>query len=124
MKQDIRYAPSHEWIALSGNIGIVGISFFAQKELGEIVYIELPKIGKHLCQGEEAAVLESTKAAADIYTPVSGIIIEVNELLRSEPKHINTSPQKEGWLFKIQLTKFDDLHTLFTEEQYGQIIQG
>lgn len=114
----MKFTETHEWIELSGNIGIVGITEYAQKELGEIVYVELPKIGKNVKAGEEIAVLESTKAAADIYTPVSGTILEVNEALNSSTDSINQSPQSYGWIFKIQIHTPEELESLMDEEAY------
>lgn len=100
----MRYTESHEWISLDGHIGTVGITRHAQKELGGVVYVELPQIGRLLRRGEEACVLESTKAAVDIYAPVSGKIIAVNDSLRQDPSLVNKAAEKEGWLFRIELS--------------------
>src|SRR5687768_11329490 len=99
----MKYTKSHEWIEVPKNsdVGVVGVSNYAQKELGEIVYIELPRVGKEIKAGAEAAVLESTKAAADVYSPISGTIIEVNERLKTMPELINQNAEKDGWIFKI-----------------------
>jgi glycine cleavage system H protein len=94
----IQYTTSHEWIYLHGKKATVGISDYAQKELGEIVYIELPDIGQAIEMGELLAVVESTKAATDLYTPISGTIIEVNEALKKTPSLMNTSAEKDGWI--------------------------
>ncbi|MDP1608410.1 MAG: glycine cleavage system protein GcvH [Chlamydiales bacterium] len=94
---------SHEWIRVEENIGTVGISDHAQKELGEIVYIELPQIGQLVKEGEEVCVLESTKAAADVYSPASGKVIAVNESVRQTPSLINRAAESSGWLYKIEL---------------------
>jgi len=93
------YTETHEWIDEQGH---VGISHAAQAELGEIVYVELPQIGQQLAEGEEAAVLESTKAACDTYSPVAGVVIAVNERLKDDPGLINRSPEQEGFLFQIK----------------------
>ncbi len=116
----MRYTDSHEWIKVEDNIGTVGISSHAQKELGEIVYIELPPIGKKFEKGQEIAVLESTKAAADIYSPVTGEIIAINE---NATAHINTSPETSGWLFKLKLTHPYQTETLLTPTQYQTLVQ-
>ncbi|MCB1148853.1 MAG: glycine cleavage system protein GcvH, partial [Chlamydiia bacterium] len=100
----MKYAESHEWISLEGDIGTVGVSEYAQSELGDIVYVELPQVGKSLKQGEEVAVLESTKAAADVYTPVGGEIVAVNDKLSSESDLINRAAEGEGWIYKIRLS--------------------
>lgn len=119
----IKFTESHEWILENDGIGIVGVTDYAQKELGEIVYVELPKIGKHVHLGEEAAVLESTKAAADVYTPVSGTILEVNEQLSSRSELVNQSPEELGWIFKLKLSDPDELEKLLNKEAYSKKIK-
>jgi glycine cleavage system H protein len=118
----MRYAETHEWIEVDGEIGTVGISAFARNELGEIVYVELPKIGKQVKKGEEAAVLESTKAAADVYSPVSGTIVEVNSGLVEHPEWILHFPEgqaeEQGWLFKLRLSAPNELDALMNQEDY------
>src|SRR3989304_4998764 len=108
----MKFTDSHEWIDLNQGVGTVGISTFAQKELGQVVYIEMPKVGKQVKAGEEVVVLESTKAAADIYAPVSGQIVAVNEALTGQIDLLNRAPEKEGWLFKIQVENLDELKGL------------
>ncbi len=120
----MKYTDSHEWIIVEGNTGTVGVTQFAQGELGDIVYVELPEVGKTVKKGAEAAVLESTKAAADVYTPVSGKITAVNDKLKQVPDLVNTSPQKEGWLFKIQLTSPSEIENLLDETAYTKLISG
>jgi len=117
----MKYTNTHEWIVIEGEEGIVGISEHAQKELGEIVYIQLPKIGQKVKAGEEVVVLESTKAAADMYSPVSGEIIAINERAKENPNLLNNSPEKEGWLFKIALFESSELDTLLNHQQYLQM---
>lgn len=114
----MKYSESHEWIKVSQGIGTVGVSDHAQHELGDIVYVELPKIGKQVKAGEEVAVLESTKAAADVYSPVSGTICEVNPTLAQASEKVNQFPETEGWLFKIQLDDPNELNRLLTSEAY------
>jgi glycine cleavage system H protein len=109
----IRFTDSHEWIHVQGNTGTVGITEKAGRELGEVVYAELPFVGKQVKAGEAVVVLESTKAATDIYSPVSGEIVEINQKLLDFIQHINQSPEQEGWLFKIKISnpkELDDLH--------------
>lgn len=115
----MKYADSHEWIQVDGEMGLVGISSHAQQELGEIVYIELPKVGKVVRAGDEVAVLESTKAAADIYSPVSGIIIRVNEILQVDVSSLNTDPENTGWLYEIELSSKSELKDLLDEDEYA-----
>jgi glycine cleavage system H protein len=113
-----RFTPSHEWIHIEDEIATVGITAYAKQELGEIVYVELPKLGKKVKIGEEVVVLESTKAAADIYTPISGLIVAVNENLKSDVNLINTSPEQEGWLFKITMDKPEEVNTYLSKSDY------
>ncbi len=118
----MKYTETHEWIDAQGEVGTVGITDHAQKELGEVVYVELPVVGKHVRAGEEIAVLESTKAAADIYAPVSGEIVAINQKLGDFVHYINTSAEKEGWLFKIKLSAPAELDALLDSEQYLQMV--
>jgi glycine cleavage system H protein len=119
----MRFTDSHEWIRVEEGIGTVGITDHAQKELGEVVYIERPSVGKHVQAGDEIAVLESTKAAADIYSPVSGEIIDINQKLGDFIHHINASAEKEGWLFKIKLSDLAETDKLLTREAYLNLVQ-
>lgn len=119
----MKFTDSHEWIFVDGEIGTVGISDFAQKELGEVVYIELPKIGHQARAGEEIAVLESTKAAADIYSPVSGEVIDVNKQVKESPQLINSAPQSAGWLYKIRLDKPSEMNQLLDPVQYHALVK-
>ena len=115
----MKFSESHEWVEVDANqVATIGISHYAQNSLGEIVYVELPQIGKEISAGDEAAVLESTKAAADVYTPVSGTIVDVNKLLSATSELINQSPEKEGWIFKIQLVNLAELNALMDRQAY------
>lgn len=114
----MKYTESHEWIDVEGEIGTIGVSEHAQKELGEIVYVELPEVGKTVNRGEEAAVLESTKAAADVYSPVSGTIVAVNEALNQDSGLVNSAAESEGWIFKIKLSNPAELEALIDKTTY------
>ncbi|MEI8125126.1 MAG: glycine cleavage system protein GcvH [Parachlamydiaceae bacterium] len=114
----MKFTESHEWIRVEKNIGTVGVTNYAQKELGDIVYVELPKVGSVVKKGQEAVVLESTKAAADVYAPVSGTIIEVNHLLGTASEMVNNSPEKDGWLFKLSLSNPEEFDSLMDKEAY------
>lgn len=115
----MKYSETHEWIHVDEDgIGTVGVSAHARKELGEVVYVDLPEVGKRLKQYDEACVLESTKAAADIYTPVSGEIIAVNDLSEKTIDKLNTSPEKEGWLYKVRLDDPLELDDLLSQKDY------
>lgn len=112
------YSDSHEWIKIDNQIGTVGITEHGRKELGDIVYIQFPEPEAHLHAGDEAVILESTKAAADLYSPVSGKIINVNSVLIKDLTHLNTSPESKGWLYQIELTDMRELENLLSHERY------
>ena len=119
---DLRYCPSHEWLRLEGDIATVGISDHAQSELTDVVYVELPQLGKTVDAGDPTAVVESVKAASDIYAPVSGEVIEVNPAVEADPSLVNTDPYGAGWIFKLKVTKPDQLPSLLTPQAYGELI--
>ncbi len=119
----MKFTDSHEWIHVEDEIGTVGITHHAQKELGEVVFIELPAVGKRVKAGQEVAVLESTKAAADIYSPVSGEIVEINQKLGDFIHHINSSAETEGWLFKLKLSDHSETDKLLDREEYAALVQ-
>lgn len=122
--QDLHYTESHEWARLGsagpeGSADItVGITELAQDSLGELVYVELPSVGRAVQAGESCAVVESTKAASDVYAPVAGAVVEVNEALRTEPQRVNQEPYAGGWLFKIRPSQADPLASLLSVEAY------
>lgn len=121
----MKYTDSHEWVVLeSTDVARIGVTQFAQKELGDIVYVELPTLHKKVTAGQEVVVLESTKAAADVYSPVSGEIIEVNQNLSTQPELINQSSEKEGWLFKLRLSNSSELDLLMDEKDYHAMLNG
>lgn len=113
-----KFAKSHEWISIEGEIGTVGITNYAQEHLGDIVYVELPEAGKTVSKEEVVCTVESVKAASDIYTPVSGVIVEINEELDATPELINQDAEGEGWIFKIKISNPDELNELMDEEEY------
>lgn len=119
---DRKYSKEHEWIKLEGNIGIIGISYHAQEELGDIVHVDLPEIGKEVKQNDVLAVIESVKSASDVYSPVSGKILEVNEKLKEKPELINEDPYNEGWIAKLELTNPEEYNSLLTAEEYKKLI--
>jgi len=118
----MKYTESHEWIKIDQQVGRVGVSSYAQQELGDVVYVQLPKVGEKVMAGQEVAVLESTKAAADIYSPVSGEIVTINQKLLDNIGLLNTSPEQEGWLFEIAPSDTGEMESLLSEEQYHQMI--
>lgn len=117
-----KYTETHEWVLVDGETATVGITNHAQEELGDIVYVELPEINSTAKAYEEVAVLESTKAAADIYTPLSGTIIAINENLKAQSELINQSPEESGWIFKIKLHDSNELNELMDENEYNKMI--
>jgi glycine cleavage system H protein len=119
-----RYTKDHEYIRVEGDAGIVGISDYAQGQLGDVVFVELPSVGKSLSKGDEAAVVESVKAASEVYAPVSGEVVEVNSELEASPGTVNEDPAGRGWFMKIRLTNESELDGLMTEEQYGEFVKS
>lgn len=114
----LRFTKTHEWMALQGTEGTVGITQHAQEEISDVVFVELPAVGRQVRAGEEAAVVESVKAAFSIYAPVSGTVVKVNERLRKEPGLLSTAPYDEGWIFVLQVQDPGDLASLLTHPQY------
>ena len=115
---DLKYTKDHEWIRVDGDIGTVGISAFAQEQLGDVVFVELPEVGKKVSPGDEAAVVESVKAASEVYAPVSGEVVEVNGALNDTPELVNSDPTDKGWFIKIRLSNASELDGLMDEEAY------
>ena len=114
----LKYAPTHEWVSVNANVATVGVSDHAQKEISDIVFIELPNLGRAVKQKESVMVIESVKAAFDIYAPVSGKIVETNEKLKDKPEIVNASPYGDGWLYKIECSDPAEWGALMTEDQY------
>ena len=117
-----RYTKDHEWIRLDGDVATVGISEHAQSALGDIVYVELPEVGRKVEMGGEAAVVESVKAASDVYAPVSGQVVAVNETLDGSPATINEDAEGKGWFFRLKLAAPEQLEQLMTAEQYKEYL--
>ncbi|CAN5497428.1 glycine cleavage system protein GcvH [soil metagenome] len=116
------YTEDHEWIDVDGDIGTVGISEYAQGQLGDIVFVDVPDEGKTLSKGDEAAVVESVKAASDVYSPVSGTVIEGNDALADEPGLVNSDPEEDGWVCKLTLSDPDELDALMDETAYATFV--
>ena len=122
---ELRYASSHEWAKNDDGTVTVGITAHAQDAMGDLVYVELPEVGQVVAAGDEAGVVESVKAASDIYAPVSGeIVVEINEALEDEPELVNNAPYEGGWLFKIAMSEESDLDNLLTADQYQAQIES
>lgn len=118
------YTEEHEWIRVEGDTATIGISDYAQSQLGDVVFIELPDVGKELAKGDEAAVVESVKAASEVYAGVSGEVVEVNEALADEPGKVNSAPTGDGWFFKLKLADAGELDGLMDEAAYQELVAG
>lgn len=114
----LRFSEEHEWVLVEGDVATVGISNFAQEQLGDVVFVELPEIGRSVSKGDEVAVVESVKAASEIYTPVSGEIVEINEALGDEPGTVNESAETDGWFYKIRMTDSSEVDELMDAAGY------
>lgn len=119
---NLKYAESHEWVLVEGDIATIGITDHAQEELSDVVFVDLPEIGNIIPVGDNVAVVESVKAASDIYAPVTGEVIEVNEDLGNDPSLVNTDPYGSGWLYKVKMTDPSELDDLLTPEAYAESI--
>lgn len=113
-----RYTKDHEWIRLDGDVATIGITEHAQQQLGDIVYVELPEIGRKVTKGGDAAVVESVKAASDVYSPATGEVVAINDALGSAPGAINEEAEGKGWFFRLKLASPDELNDLMSAEQY------
>ena len=121
---DLKYAKSHEWVRVSGNVATVGITDHAQHELTDVVFVELPEVGRQVKAGAACAVVESVKTANDIYSPVSGEIIEVNKAVVADPALVNSAPYADGWFYKVKLSDPAEMDALLGPEQYQTQIGG
>ena len=122
---ELRYTEDHEWVRLDDEgVAVVGITDYAQEQLGEIVFVELPEVGDEVEQGAEAAIIESVKAASELFAPVSGTVVKVNEALNDEPALVNEDPAGDGWFVEIEMDGDEPLDGLMTEEQYLRYVEG
>ena len=122
--EDLRYTASHEWIRIDGEIGTIGITDHAQKELGEIVYLELPEVGHVFNANDEFGTVESVKAVSELFTPVSGEVVEINRGAVAEPGIVNDDPHGDGWLVKLKLSTDEEIHKLMSAEQYADYVRA
>ena len=120
--KDLRYSKEHEWVRLEGDIGIVGVTYFAQKQLTDIVFVELPEKGKKVEQGKQMAVIESVKSVSDVFSPATGEVIDVNEKLKDNPEVINNHPYSEGWMAKIKVADKGELNNLMNADDYDKFV--
>ncbi len=120
----IKFTKDHEWIKLDGEVATVGITDYAQQQLGDVVFVELPEVGRNVVAGKEAAVVELVKAASEVYAPVAGDVVEVNEALADDPALVNRDPQGEGWFVKLRIENQGDLDDLLDEAAYKEYCEG
>jgi glycine cleavage system H protein len=119
-----RYTNEHEWVRLEGDVGTIGITSYAQEQLGDVVFVEVPAVGRKVAKGESVAVVESVKAASDIYAPVSGEVVEANAALADSPGDVNAEPTGKGWFFKIRLSDKAELDGLMDEAAYDAFVKS
>ncbi len=120
---DKRYTKDHEWVVLDGDIATVGITDHAQEQLGDLVHVELPELERAVAEGETCAVVESVKAAADVFAPLAGKVVEVNETIAEDPSIVNSDAEGEGWFFRIELDETDSFETLMDQDAYDEFLE-
>ncbi|HUC66009.1 MAG TPA: glycine cleavage system protein GcvH [Stellaceae bacterium] len=120
----VKYTKDHEWIRIEGDVAVVGITDYAQTQLGDVVYVELPALGRRVEQGKEAAVVESVKAASEVYAPISGEVLAVNDALSGEPGKVNADPMGDGWFLKLRIADAKQLDGLMDEAAYNAFVEG
>jgi len=120
----VKYSNEHEWIRVEGDVGTVGISAYAQEQLGDVVFVDVPQTGRKIAKGESVAVVESVKAASDIYSPASGEVIEANGELANTPGDVNADPMGKGWFFKVKLSNPGDLDGLMDQAAYDAFVKS
>ncbi len=121
---DLRYAQEHEWVRMKGDTAVIGISDFAQDQLGDIVYVELPAVGKKLAKGAEFGVVESVEAVSELYMPLGGEVLSVNTLLEDTPEKVNSEPYGEGWMIEIKVENSAEFDALMTRDAYLNMLKG
>jgi glycine cleavage system H protein len=122
--EGLKFTKEHEWTAIEEGVGRVGITDYAQKQLGDVVFVELPAIGRTLAQGEAFGVVESVKAVSDLFSPLTGKVIAVNQALLDSPQLINSDPYHEGWMIQIKLSKPEEMDALMSFEEYEKFLEG
>lgn len=122
--KDFKFTEDHEWVKVEDNTATIGITDYAQKELGDVVYVELPNSGDVLKKGDACSNIESVKAVSDIYAPVSGEVIEINNLLDDQPEKVNQDPYGDGWIFKIKMDNQEEINNLLNEDKYNDYLKG
>lgn len=121
--KELKYTKDHEWVKVEGESATMGITQFAQEEIGEVVFVDLPGIGTEFSKGDSLCVVESTKAASDVYAPIGGRVVAVNEMLSDEPGQVNEAPYEDGWLVKLEGIQAEELQDLMDAEAYSSMVQ-
>jgi glycine cleavage system H protein len=121
--EGLKYSKEHEWVLVEGNTATIGITEYAQEELGDIVYVELPEVGEKVVKDDPFGAVESVKAVSDVYAPVSGSVLEINDVLPDNPETINDDPYGDGWMIRVELADKDDLTDLMDAEEYAEYVQ-
>ncbi len=121
--EGLKYSKEHEWVLVEGSMATIGITEYAQEELGDIVYVELPEVGEKVVKDDPFGAVESVKAVSDVYAPVSGAVLEINDLLPDNPETINDDPYGDGWMIRVELSDKDDLSDLMDAEEYAEYVQ-
>ena len=121
--EGLKFTKEHEWVLVEDQVAIVGITEYAEQELGDVVYVELPEVGEKIVKDDPFGAVESVKAVSDIYAPVSGTVVEVNDTLPDSPETINDDPYGDGWLIKVEMTDKDDLKDLMSAEEYAEYVE-
>ena len=120
--EGLKFSKEHEWVLVEGKTATIGITEFAQEELGDIVYVELPEVGEKVVKDDSFGAVESVKAVSDVYAPVSGTVLEINDLLPDNPETINDDPYGDGWMIRVEMTDMDDLKDLMSGEEYAEYV--
>jgi glycine cleavage system H protein len=121
--EGLKYSKEHEWVLVEDKVAIIGITAFAEHELGDVVYVELPEVGEKVVKDDPFAAVESVKAVSDVFAPVSGTVLEINDTLPENPETINDDPYGDGWMIKVEMTDKDDLKDLMSAEEYAEYIE-
>jgi glycine cleavage system H protein len=121
--EGLKYSKEHEWVLVEDKVAIIGITEFAQHELGDVVYVELPEIGEKVVKDDPFGAVESVKAVSDVFAPVGGTVVEINDTLPESPETINDDPYGDGWMIKVEMTDKDDLKDLMSAEEYAEYIE-
>jgi glycine cleavage system H protein len=122
--KEFKFTKEHEWVKVEGDVVVIGISDYAQKELGDVVYVELPSVGDEFEKGDACANIESVKAVSDIYAPLSGEVVEANEGLEDKPELVNQAPHSDGWIFKLKMSDEAELEELMDSDKYEEYLKG